>query len=367
MKDPRIRKLAQVLVHYSVKVQAGELAVVRGSSAAEPLMLEVGREILKAGGQPQLLLEPPDWETIFLQDASEDQLAFISPIVERVVEKCDCLIRLKAPTNTKSLNTISPSRQSLRAKAMRPIMDRYRERFSSGELRWVLTLFPTHALAQDAGMSLSEFEDFFYRATFVDLDDPVAAWQRVHDEQQRLVDWLAGKHEVHAVGPHVDLKFEIEGRPFRNSDGDRNMPSGEIFTSPIEDSVEGWYRGSYPAFYRGQEVHGLELRFEGGEVVEAKAERNQGFLLEMLDVDDGSRRLGEFAIGTNKGIQRFTRNILFDEKIGGTMHIALGSSYADVGGLNQSSIHWDIITDMRDGGQVFVDGELFYESGEFKV
>jgi aminopeptidase len=231
----------------------------------------------------------------------------------------------------------------------------------------VKTLFPTQALAQDAGMSLSAFQDFVYAATFVDQDDPVAAWQQVHDEQQKLVDWLADKKEVHAVGPNVDLKLSIEGRRFRNSDGDRNMPSGEIFTSPVEDSVEGWYRGSYPAFHRGHEVHGLELRFEGGKVVEAKAEHNESFLQEMLGLDEGARRLGEFAIGTNKGIQRFIRNVLFDEKIAGTMHIALGSSYFETGGQNKSAIHWDIITDMREGGTIYVDGELFYESGDFKI
>jgi aminopeptidase len=216
-------------------------------------------------------------------------------------------------------------------------------------------------------MSLAEYEDFVYAATFVDQEDPVAAWQKIHDDQERLIKWLEGKHEVHAVGPNVDLKLSIEGRRFRNSDGDRNMPSGEIFTSPVEDSVEGWYRGSFPAFNHGQEVHGLELRFEGGSVVEAKAERNEAFLLEMLDLDEGSRRLGEFAIGTNNGIQRFTRNILFDEKIGGSMHIALGSGFPELGGENTSSLHWDIITDMREGGKVYVDGELFYDSGEFKV
>ncbi len=367
MVDPRVRKHAQVLVNYCVRVKPGDLVGVHGTPAAEPLMVEVGREILKAGGHPHFLIEPSDWERAFLQEASDEQLEFISPVSERVLETFDCLIRLRAPTNTRTLQTMDPKRQSIRATAMRLIMDRYRARFARGELRWVLTLYPTQALAQDAGMSFSEFESFVYGAMFVDQEDPVAAWQAVHDEQQRLVEWLKGKNEVHVLGPNVDLKLSIDGRRFRNSDGDRNMPSGEIFTSPLEESAEGWYRGSFPAFHRGQEVHGLELRFEGGVVVEARAERNEAFLMEMLDVDEGARRLGEFAIGTNDGIKRFIRNILFDEKIGGTMHIALGSSYSEVGGKNRSAIHWDIITDMRDGGKIFVDGQLFYEAGVFKI
>lgn len=367
MVDPRIQKLSQVLVQYSVRVKPDELVAVLGPPTSEPLMVSVGREVLKVGGHPHLLPQLSDWEAIFLQEASDEQLAFVSPLMERVFTTFDCLIRLRAPTNTKLLNNVDPRRQSFRAKAMGPVMDRFRERFSGGEMRWVTTLFPTHALAQDAGMSLSEFEDFVFAATFVDQEDPVGAWQKIHDDQQRLVDWLAGKKEVHAIGPNVDLKLSIDGRRFRNSDGDRNMPSGEIFTSPVEDSVEGWYRGSYPGFHRGHEVHGLELRFEGGQVVEAKAETNEAFLMEMLEVDEGARRLGEFAIGTNQGIQRFIRNILFDEKIGGTMHVALGSSYFETGGLNKSAIHWDIITDMREGGKIYVDGELFYDSGEFKI
>ncbi|MCJ7825710.1 MAG: aminopeptidase, partial [Anaerolineales bacterium] len=342
MIDPRVQKLARVLVEYCVKVKPGDRVAVMSSTEGQPLILEVGREVLRAGGHPHILPQLDGWEYIFFSEASDEQLAYISPFTKQVMFEFECLINLRAPTNTKDLANIDPKHQSLHARAMRPIMDRYRERYASGELRWVISLFPTQAMAQDAEMSLPEFEDFVYRATHVDRDDPVGAWKDVHDSQQRLVDWLVGKHEIHAIGPNVDLKLSIEGRQFRNSDGDRNMPSGEIFTSPVEDSVEGWYRGSYPAFIRGREVHGLELRFEGGVVVEAKSERNQVFLEEMLDLDEGSRRLGEFAIGTNNGIQRFTRNILFDEKIGGSMHIALGSSFAELGGLNKSSLHWDI-------------------------
>jgi aminopeptidase len=230
-----------------------------------------------------------------------------------------------------------------------------------------VAIFPTQAYAQDAEMSLAEFEDYVYSTTYADAEDPVAMWQKIHDEQQRLVDWLAGKKHVEVKGPDIDLKLSIEGRTFENADGEKNMPSGEIFTSPVEDSANGWVRFTYPAVSSGREVEGIELHFEDGKVVEASAKKNQDFLLRMLDTDPGARYLGEFAVGTNKKINRFIKNILFDEKIGGTIHMAVGYGFPETGSVNESAIHWDMICDMRDGGQIFVDGELIYESGEFKI
>jgi aminopeptidase len=365
--DERTVRLAETLVEYSLKVRQGDKVAISGSTYAEPLMMAAAEKVLMAGGHPLLLPRFDGWSSLFYRQASDDQLAFIPPVQRAMMEEYDCWINLKSSVNTREMEGIDPKRMAVHAQAMRPLHDRYRERSGAGELRWVISIFPTPGMAQDAEMSLCEFEDFVYAATFADQPDPVAAWQAVHDRQQRLVDWLVGKREVHAVGPNVDLKLSIADRSFKNSDGDRNMPSGEIFTSPVEDSVEGWYRGSFPALNRGQEVLGLELRFENGKVTEAQAEKNEAFLLEMLALDGGSSRLGEFAIGTNAGIQRFTRNILFDEKIGGTMHVALGGGFPELGGENRSSLHWDIITDMKDGGRIYVDGELFYDSGEFKL
>jgi aminopeptidase len=228
-------------------------------------------------------------------------------------------------------------------------------------------MFPTNAFAQDAEMSLEEFEDYVYRTTYADTGDPIAAWQAVHDRQQRLVDWLKGKKDVVVKGPNVDMTLSIDGRTFINSDGKHNMPSGEIFTGPVEDSVNGWVRFTYPAVTHGREVEGIELRFEDGRVVEATAEKNEAFLLSQLDTDPGARYLGEWAIGTNEMIDRFIRNILFDEKIGGTIHMAVGAGYPETGSQNKSAVHWDMICDMRDGGQILVDGELFYDSGEFRI
>ena len=235
---------------------------------------------------------------------------------------------------------------------------------SGGQLQRVLI---AQALAQEAEMSLTEFEDFVFKSTFVDQDDPVALWQGVHDEQERLIKWLAGKKAVSIRGAQVDLKMSIEGRTFINSAGDVNMPSGEIFTSPVEDSVEGWVQFSYPAVYQSVVVEGVRLEFEGGRVVKASAEKNEEFLHKMLDADEGARRLGELGIGTNTGITRFTRNILYDEKIGGSFHLAIGKGFAEAGGVNQSAIHWDLITDARQDTEMRADGEVFYKDGKFVV
>ena len=216
-------------------------------------------------------------------------------------------------------------------------------------------------------MSLRDYENFVYGACFCDREDPVAEWQRVHAEQERVVQWLKGREQVKVVGPNADLTLSVKGRTFINSDGHHNMPSGEVFTGPVEDSAEGWVRFTYPAVHGGREVEGVELRFEAGKVVEATATKNEDYLLRMLDLDEGSRYLGEFAVGTNFGIQKFTKNILFDEKIGGSIHMAVGMGYPDTGSRNQSAIHWDMICDMRDGGEIWVDGDLLYKDGQFVI
>ena len=239
------------------------------------------------------------------------------------------------------------------------------DRSASGALRWNVTLFPTDALAQDADMALAEFEDFVYGACLCDQPDPVAAWQEVARKQQILVDWLAGKSEVHLVGPDTDLTVGIAGRSFVNCCGDKNMPDGEVFTGPEETKVNGHVCFSFPAIYQGREVSGIRLWFEDGVVVKSSAAKNEAFLTQMLDTDEGARRLGEFAFGTNFGIQRFIKSILFDEKIGGTVHMALGGGYPETGSTNRSAIHWDMICDLRDGGEVTVDGELFAKDGKY--
>ena len=367
MADYRVENLAKVIVDYCLSVKPKDRVAVIGSTLSETLMLAIQRAVLRAGGYPHLFPFFPGSEYIRFSESNDDQLDFVSPIMKMAFEEFECLASLYSMANTRALTNIDPAKQGRVAKAQAEIMKRYMERAATGELKWAVTMFPTNAHAQDAEMSLAEFEDYVYSTMYVDTDDPAKEWRKIHDEQQRYVDWLSGKEELVVKGPNVDLTLSIKDRVFMNSDGVNNMPDGEIDTSPIEDSVEGWIRFTYPAIRQGKEVEGVELKFEKGKVVEASAEKNQDFLISILDTDGGARYLGEFAIGTNKRINRFIKNILFDEKIGGTIHMALGFGYPETGSVNKSAIHWDMICDMRDGGQIFADGELFYESGEFKV
>jgi aminopeptidase len=367
MADQRATRLAELLIHYSMKVQPGERIAISGSTQAEPLMLACMRQILRAGGHPHLIPGLPGHDYILFSEANDEQLAYISPFIRTVIEEFDGYLEVSSVVNSRQLSTINPARQGLRVKAMAPINKRYMERYNAGELRLLFTLFPTAAQAQDAEMSLIELEDYVYAATFCNTEDPIGAWEAIRDEQRELVNWLEGKDTVRVRGPDVDLSLSIKDRNFISAHGEVNMPDGEIFTSPVEDSLNGWIHFSYPVITRGQEIMGIELTFEGGKVVEANAQKGQGLLLELLDVDAGARYAGEFAIGTNKRIDRFMRNMLFDEKMGDTIHLALGAGFKEAGGKNQSGIHTDLLCAMKEGGTIHIDDALFYDSGEFKI
>jgi aminopeptidase len=328
---------------------------------------EVLRSVLEAGGYPQILMGSDDIAEYSLKYASDDQLKWISPATKLLYEKADVLIALRAFDNTRHLTGIDPLKQQLSSQARQELMQIYMERSASGDLRWTLTQFPCPAYAQDADMSLSDYEDFVYSATYCDTDDPISEWQRIHDEQQKVVDWLNGRKQVTVKSPNVDLTLSIEGRTFINSDGSHNMPSGEVFTGPVEDSANGWVEYTYPAIEKGKEVDGIRLEFKDGKVVKASAKKNEDFLLAMLDSDEGARYLGEFAIGTNYGIQKFTKSILYDEKIGGSFHMAVGAGYPETGSKNKSSIHWDMICDIREDSEIRVDGDLLYKDGKFMI
>jgi aminopeptidase len=367
MADANVEKLAAILVNYCTQVKPGDWVLVRGHVAAMPLVEETLRQVVRAGGNATLQLESDELAEIVLSEAGTDQLGWISPLDEIMAEKLDVRIVINAATNTRSLTGVEPKRQQIYQSARRKFSHTFMERSAAGNHRWVLTNYPCPAFAQEADMSLAEYERFVYGATFADQPDPVAAWQGIHDMQQRLVDWLVGKDQVVVRGPHVDLTLSIAGRTFINSDGKRNMPSGEIFTGPVEDSINGWIRFTYPALRGGREVEGVELGFENGKVVRATAAKNEEYLISQLDSDPGARYLGEFAIGTNYQIQRFTKSILYDEKIGGTLHVAVGSGYPETGSRNQSAVHWDFICDMRQESEILVDGELFYRNGHFVI
>jgi aminopeptidase len=359
--------LANVLVNYSTRVKAGDWVHINANWQAIPLVKEVVAYTLKAGGNPSVSLESSDLNEVFMAQAGDAQLQWMPPLDMHMIKNANVWIIIEAPENTRAMSNIDPSRQQMRNLAYSKWMETYTKRSASGELRWVMTNYPCQALAQDAEMSLADYENFIYQATFADQMDPVKYWQNIHDEQERLISWLAGKRMISIRGPQADLTLSIMGRKFINSDGDQNMPSGEIFTSPVEDLINGWISFSYPAIYQGTAVEGIRLEFERGRVVKASAEKNEEFLLKMLETDEGACFVGELGIGTNFGISRFTRNILYDEKIGGTFHLALGNGFGEAGGLNESSIHWDLITDATSGTEMWADGVLFYKDGKFLV
>lgn len=367
MADPRTEKLAKTLVQYSTGVQPGDKVFILSHTTALPLLKPVLRHVLEAGGHPVIGVENEELQEIVFRHSTDEQLVWVSPLERMAREDADVLIVLRAAENTHALSNIDPKKQQIYLSARSKLQETYMRRAAEGKLRWTLTVFPCQAYAQDADMSLREYEDFVYGATFSDQPDPVARWQEVHREQERLVEWLQGKKQVQVRGPNARLDLSIAGRTFINSDGHQNMPSGEVFTGPVEDSVNGWVRFTYPAVHKGVEVEGVELTFKEGRVVEARARKNEGFLHTMLDSDPGARYLGEFAIGTNYAIQKFTKNILFDEKIGGSIHMAVGAGYPQTGSKNKSSIHWDFICDMKNDSEIRVDGELFYKNGEFQV
>jgi len=367
MKDTRVEKLADMLVNYSVSVKPGDKVLISAPSTAAPLIGEVYKKILQAGGLPMTWLGQPDLSEILYTYASDEQLQYIPEPYKVFVETFDVEISMIADENTKALTNIDPQRMALRRKAWSDINHRYLERAANNELRWTLTLFPTHAHAQDAEMSLSEYEDFVFNACMPDINDPVSYWKRVYAQQEKVIEWLKDKKEVHITAPETDLRLNIGGRKFINCACKENVPDGEIFTGPVEDSVEGHVYFSYPSIYGGRQVDGVRLWFEKGKVVKATAEKNEDFLLKTIDTDEGSRYVGEFAIGTNEGINRFTGEILFDEKIGGSFHMALGEGYPESGSKNVSGLHWDMICDLRKGGQITVDGQLLYKDGKFAI
>lgn len=368
MTDPRVTRLAHLLVDYSVDVQPNDRVVITALPGSAPLIEAVYERILERGGLPHLLLSLPHLDEIFFRTANDAQLAYIPPFAKLAAETFEGRINIAGGANARALSGIDPARQSLQRKALTPLMETFMRRDADHSLKWMTTLFPTELQAQDADMSLRDYEDFVYRACHVDSDDdPVAYWKKVAAEQKRLADWLKPHNKVVVRGPNADLSLSIKGRTFVSADGRNNMPDGEIFTGPVEASVNGWVRFTYPAVYGGREVLGAEVYFEEGQVVKATASKNEDFMRATLHTDPGASYLGEFAFGTNFGIQRFTRSILFDEKIGGSMHMAFGAGYPITGSQNKSGLHWDMICDMRDGSEVRVDGELFYQNGEFKV
>jgi aminopeptidase len=367
MRDPRVDGLAKILVGYSTKVKEGEVVAIDGETAAAPLLLAVYEEVLKAGAHAILNVALEGQIASYFKHASDTQLEWISPFAEWMVDNADVRIAVGATTNTRELSGVAPERQTLRQSATGELMQRAMKRSAEGDFRWCYTLYPTSAYASEAEMSLADYEDFYYGACLADDPEPLTAWKRASAETTRLAEWIEGHEEVRITAPGTDIKLGIAGRHFIPCIGDNNMPDGEFFTGPVEDSVEGEVTFHLPAVIGGREVSGVKLRFEGGKVVDASAERGEEFLLKLLDTDEGARRLGELGIGTNYGIDRGTREVLLDEKLGGTIHMAVGASYPESGGTNESAVHTDLVCDLRLGGKLEVDGVVMQEDGRFAV
>ena len=361
-------KYAAVLVDYSTNVQKGDLVIIRASSAmAEELVKAVYKRVIQKGANALIRTSICDMSDIYIKNASDEQLDYVDPISKMEYEIVDKYISIGAPLNVKNLARADKTKLARRSKATKELSELLLSRSAKGEASWVLADVPTHGLAQEAKMSFDEYTEFLINACYLYLDDPVAKLLEMDKEQKRLCEYLDTKSKIRIVGEKTDVTFSTAGRKWISCSGLNNYPDGEVFTSPVEDSANGEIYFDFPAIYRGNEAHKILLKLENGKVVSATADKGEEFLISMLDMDGGSRFVGEIAIGTNERIQDITGNILFDEKIGGSIHMAVGASYPETGGKNESGLHWDIIKNMKNGGEIYADDILFYKDGKFLI
>jgi aminopeptidase len=359
-------KYAKLLVNYCLAVKQNDKVYVNSSYLAEPLLLHVAKEIYIAGGIPVLNVELQGMNDLALEFGNEEQLAWINPLRKYVMENFDCYLNIRAPfaKGDDEKEAADTEKFKIQQKAQQEINRAYFERTGNGSMRRCLCQYPTQAGADDARMSFADYENFVYQSCNLFEENPVQKWLEVRSVQQKYVDRLNQADKVEYKSPNIDVSFSVKGRTWINSDGRANMPSGEVFSAPVEDSMNGKVYFSYPTIYMGKDVVGVTLEIKNGEIVSWNAEEGNDVLDKVFAIE-GARRFGEVAVGTNYNIQRTTRNILFDEKIGGSIHMAVGQSYKQCGGKNESTVHWDMITDMKNGGQIIADGEKIYENGMF--
>ncbi|MGA3193049.1 MAG: aminopeptidase [Candidatus Bathyarchaeia archaeon] len=365
MVDQRIEKLATLCVKYSVDVKPDELVLIQGSEQAFPLINEIFKECLISGAHPTILANL-DTQYTFFKYAKEHQLKFVSPIQKFTMENIDVRISIFCEPSPRGLSTVDPVKIRTRMASGKELQEIFYRRIAEGKLRWTGLPYPINAQAQEGGMAMSEYEDFVYSSCLVGKEDPIAEWKKVHQGQQKICEFLDQTSEIRVVGEDTDLTFKAEGRKWINCSGKENMPDGEVFTGPVENSANGTIRFTFPGIFSGREIEDIRLTFKDGRVVKASAAKGDDFLQQTLKIE-GADRLGETAIGTNYGITRFTKNMLFDEKMGGTVHMALGNSYPESGGKNRSAIHWDILKDMKKDGEIYADDKLFYKNGKFLI
>jgi aminopeptidase len=359
-----LAKYAHLLVHYCVEIKEGDRLYVTSTTLAEPLVREIYREALRAGAIVEVDLAFRGRGNILMEEAGEQQLKHVPTLYRQAMESFDAYLNIMAPFNLREDQAVDAEKSKIRKAALQPVSQKYFERTATRELKRNLCQYPTLANAQEAGMSYDDYEKFVFSACQLYEDDPTAAWLAVRKSQQGVTDLLNSREKIRYVGDGIDITFSTKGRTWINSDGQTNMPSGEVYTSPVEDSVNGTIHFTYPVIYAGHAVEGITLWVKDGYIEKWEAKQGQDLLDNVFELP-GARRFGEAAIGTNYKIDRFTKNILFDEKIGGTVHMAIGQSYLQAGGKNQSAIHWDMIADMKKGGEIYADDEKIYENGKF--
>lgn len=365
--DERAKKLAEVLLKYSLNLKKGDKVLLSGSEAVIPFIREAYRTAIEIGANPIVDIILDGTNEIKLKHGTDEQIGYISEGAMKTIETVDAVLTVWGENNTRALTSVPAEKMKLRARLRKPYMAVFNKRLGNGEMKWCGTQFPTHGDAQEASMSLEEYEDFVYGAGHINSSDPVEHWVKIKNEQDRLCGILNTKKKIRIVSKDTDISMSVKNRTWINCSGNENFPDGEVFTSPVEDSVNGYIRFSFPGIYSGREIEDIRLRFENGKVVEAHAAKGEELLLELLDSDDGSKILGEVAVGTNYDIRNFTRNMLFDEKIGGTVHLAVGKGFPEAGSMNDSVIHWDMLCDMMNGGVIYADDQIIYKDGKFTI
>jgi len=365
--DNRIGKLAEVLLEYSLGIKKGEKLALMGDVATLPLIKECYRGAIMRGALPQVLISSDGLKEILLKKGSEEQIKYVPDNQKKLFQSVDVLLSFIGGPNTRMLSNVNPEKLKLSAQGFSKIRKLFFERVAKKEVRWCTTMFPNQASAQEANMSISEYEDFVYGAGYIDKEDPVKEWEKIGMKQEQICKILNTKKHLRIISKDTNITMSIEGRKWINCCGKVNFPDGEVFTGPVEDSVEGHIRFSYPGIHSGREIEDIQLTFKKGKVVKASAVKGEGLLKQLLETDKGARFVGEIAMGTNYNIQRFTKHMLLDEKIGGTVHLALGISFPESLGKNQSAIHWDMLCDMKNGGEIYADGELVYKDGRFLI
>jgi len=362
-------KLAKLAVNYAVEVKKGQRVAVIGPSIAEELFQAIYAEVLKAGGHPLLIPNIEGKDELLYKYGSEEQLLYVDEVITIIFKDFDCLINIYGDYNRKKLALVDPKKiaKVKSSPANLEIFKIFNERSAKGELNWVIIPYPCNSMAQEAGMDLFSYSEFVKRALILDKEDPVQKWKEIEKNQDKIVEYLNKVDKLQILGEDTDLSLSVKGRKWINCCGHNNLPDGEVYTGPLEDSVNGHIRFTYPGIYLGKEVENVYLEFKDGKVTKATADKAEDLLQEIIAIKNADI-IGEFAIGTNYDITDFTKNMLFDEKIGGTLHSALGMGFPETGSTNQSAIHWDILKDMTlPGSKIIADGKVIYEEGQWKI